>query len=151
MPCPEPITAGGKPPSEELAALVAGEAASRLLHIVSFATRSMAYGDSNIPGPGSTVAARVGAVALAAGPSWMETDAVSSSGRRSGLCISVSRRNRDVNRLDHVLQREGSVLNRQIAGWRRDDAVSGRTAQDWRRQSRSGIAVSVFGIERVGF
>jgi hypothetical protein len=151
MPFPEPIAAGGKPSSEPLAVMLRREAAFQVLHIVSFATRSMAYGDSNIPGPGSTVAARVGAVALAAGPSWMETDAVSSSGRRSGLCISVNRRNGEQNRLDRILQRKVGLQNRQIAGWCRDDVVSGRTVLDLRRRSRPGIAVTMFGIERAGF
>lgn len=131
--------------------MVAGEAASRLLHIVSLTTRSMAYGDSNIPGPGSTVAARVGAVALAAGPSWMETDAGSSSGGRSGLSVSVNRRNGEQNRLDRILQREASVLNRQIAKWQRGDKVGSQTAPDFGRQSQPGIAVTMFGIERAGF
>ena len=67
------------------------------------------------------------------------------------ISVAGKRRNRDMNRLDRVLQRKGGFLNRQIAGWRRDDAVSGQTLPDFERQSQPGIAVTTFGIEQAGF
>ena len=81
---------------------------------------------------------------------WQPTPEAAQVAEAVSLLVRI-RRYRDVNCLDAILQREGSVLNRQIAGWRRDDAVSGRTVLDLIRRSRSGIAVSVFGIEQAGF
>jgi hypothetical protein len=81
---------------------------------------------------------------------WQPTPEAAQVAEAVSLLVR-NRRYRDVNRLDGILQREGSVLNRQIAGWRRGDKVGSQIALDFGRQSQPGIAVTKFGIERAGF
>lgn len=151
MPCPEPIAARGKPPSEPLAVMLRREAALQVLHIAGLPSRLKAYGRQQQPGariPGCCWGGSMRRL-LQTPIRWEPTP--NAAWFAKAVSVAGKRRNRDMNRLDRVLQRKGGFLNRQIAGLRRDDAVSGRTLPDFGRQSQPGIAVTTFGIEQAGF